>query len=152
MNAVETRVSRVGCAQTQVQPWQWAEWRLLKSVVICPGYRQWVLSQGSQETQRKLKETLGVFLIHATTTVCVSCSAMSDSLQPHGLQPTRLLCPEIFQARKLEWVAISFSRESSWCRDWTWVSSISCISRRILYHWATWEAITLPHPPSTHCW
>ena len=24
--------------------------------------------------------------------VCVSCSVMSDSLQPHGLQPTRLLC------------------------------------------------------------
>ena len=25
--------------------------------------------------------------------VCVSCSVMSDSLQPHRLQPTRLLCP-----------------------------------------------------------
>ena len=24
---------------------------------------------------------------------CVSCSFMSDSLQPRGLQPTRLLCP-----------------------------------------------------------
>ena len=23
----------------------------------------------------------------------VSCSVMSDSLQPHGLEPTRLLCP-----------------------------------------------------------
>ena len=25
--------------------------------------------------------------------VCVSCSVVSDSLQPYGLQPTRLLCP-----------------------------------------------------------
>jgi len=25
--------------------------------------------------------------------VCVSCSAMSNSLQPHGLQPASLLCP-----------------------------------------------------------
>ena len=25
--------------------------------------------------------------------VCVSCSVVSKSLQPHGLQPTRLLCP-----------------------------------------------------------
>ena len=25
--------------------------------------------------------------------VCISHSVMSDSLQPHGLQPTRLLCP-----------------------------------------------------------
>ena len=40
----------------------------------------------------------------------------------------------ISQARKLEWVAISFSRRSSWSRD---RASISCISRWILYHWAT---------------
>ena len=25
--------------------------------------------------------------------VCVSCSVMSDSLQPHGLEPVSLLCP-----------------------------------------------------------
>ena len=35
----------------------------------------------------------------------VSCSVVSDSLQP--------------QARTLEWVAIPFSRGSSWARDWT---------------------------------
>jgi len=34
---------------------------------------------------------------------------MSDSSRPHGLQPTRLLCPWIFQARVLEWGAIAFS-------------------------------------------
>ena len=31
---------------------------------------------------------------------------------------------EIFQTRVLEWVAISFSRGSSWPRDWTQVSHI----------------------------
>ena len=31
----------------------------------------------------------------------------------------------IFQARILEWVVISFSRESSQHRDWTWVSCIA---------------------------
>ena len=36
----------------------------------------------------------------------------------------------ILQARILEWVAISFSRGSSWPRDWTF---ISCIERQILY-------------------
>ena len=144
---------------------------------------------------------------------CASCSVMSDSLQPHGLQPARLLCPwdspnkntgvdchsllqrvfptqgsnlgllhrrqflyheffinffshfgyyrtlstvpcawaapcvfvhaqslsrvwlfdilwtgsavhGIFKARKLEWVAISFSRRSFQPRDWTHTSSI----------------------------
>ena len=40
----------------------------------------------------------------------------------------------IFQAIILEWVAISFSRGSSWPRDQTRVSSTG---RQILYHWAT---------------
>ena len=43
----------------------------------------------------------------------------------------------ILQARILQWVAISFSRELSWSRDQTWVS---CIIRWILYHCTTWEA------------
>ena len=34
---------------------------------------------------------------------------MSNSSQPHGLQPTRLLHHGIFQARVLEWGAIAFS-------------------------------------------
>ena len=45
----------------------------------------------------------------------------------------------ISQARILEWVAIPFSRGSSWPRDRTGVSWISCIGRQILYHQATWE-------------
>ena len=44
---------------------------------------------------------------------------------------------EISQARILEWVAISFSRGSSWPRDRT---CIPCIVRQILYHWATRKA------------
>ena len=39
----------------------------------------------------------------------------------------------IFQARLLEWVAISFSRGSSWPKDWTWDSCVSCIGRWIVY-------------------
>ena len=47
---------------------------------------------------------------------------------------------EIFQVRVLEWVAISFSRGSSWPRDQTQVSWIAC--RRFTV-WATREAHTL---------
>ena len=36
---------------------------------------------------------------------------MSDSLQPHGVYPTRLLCHEILQARILEWVAMPSTRD-----------------------------------------
>ena len=44
----------------------------------------------------------------------------------------------ILQARILQCITLSFSRGSSWVRDWTQVSCVSCIGRRILYHWATW--------------
>ena len=43
--------------------------------------------------------------------------------------------PGIFQARILEWLAISFSRGSSQLRNQTRVSCISSIGRQILYHW-----------------
>ena len=61
--------------------------------------------------------------------------------------PQTVVCPSgssvhgIFQARILGWVAISFSRGSSWPRDRTRVSCVCCIGRWILYHWATWEAL-----------
>ena len=42
----------------------------------------------------------------------------------------------IFQARILEWVAIPFSRGSSWPRDPT---HVSCIGSWAIYHQATWE-------------
>ena len=48
--------------------------------------------------------------------VMLSCLVMSDSLQPPGLEPTRLLS-EILYARILEWVAVSVSRGSSQPRD-----------------------------------
>ena len=54
-----------------------------------------------------------------------NCSLPGSSL--HG----------ILQARVLEWVAISFSRGSSWSRDRTWVS---CILGRRFNLWATREA------------
>ena len=43
-----------------------------------------------------------------------------------------------------ERVVIPFSRGSSWLRDRTWVSCISCIARWVLYHGVTWEAPVVP--------
>ena len=54
------------------------------------------------------------------------CSPMDGNLpgsSVHGIS----------QARILEWVAISYSRGSSWPRDLTWVSCVSCIGRGVLY-------------------
>ena len=52
-----------------------------------------------------------------------NCSAPGSSA--HGLSLARIL----------EWVCISYSKESSRLRDWTWVSCVSCTGgRRILYY------------------
>ena len=58
-----------------------------------------------------------------------NCSVVSDSLQSHGSS-----VHGIFQARILEWVAISFSRGSSQPRDWT---QVSLIAGRCFNLWAT---------------
>ena len=69
----------------------------------------------------------------------LSHTVVCDSLQPHVLyvacQAPRSM--GILQARILEWVAISFSRGSSWPRDGTWISHIA---GRCFTVWATREA------------
>ena len=59
------------------------------------------------------------------------CSVISDPLQPHGLQPPCSSVHGIFQARVLEWIAISSFRASSWLRDWTCISCVSYIDRQV---------------------
>ena len=54
----------------------------------------------------------------------VSHTVVSDSCSPMDCSPPGSSVRAILQARILEWVAISFSRGSSWLRDWTWVSGI----------------------------
>ena len=72
------------------------------------------------------------------------CSGVSDSVGPmdcsfsiHG----------IFQAKILEWLVIS--RGSSWPRDQTCISWISCTGRWILYHCATWWYLSNPISSTT---
>ena len=48
----------------------------------------------------------------------------------------------ILKARILEWVVVRSSRGSSQPRDQTCVSSVSCIGRRVLYHYCHLEGHT----------
>ena len=56
----------------------------------------------------------------------------------------------ILQAGILEWAAMASSRGSSWPRDWTRVSYVSCIGRWVLYHWShlgsPWRSIVIYKP------
>ena len=69
---------------------------------------------------------------------CCRCLvAVSDSTDLIDCSQPCSSVHRVFQARILEWVAISFSRGSSQPRDQIYVL---CISRQILYLWAIWEA------------
>ena len=66
--------------------------------------------------------------------MCVCVLSHVNSLRPHGLLPTRLLCLWISQARILEWVAFSYSTGSPQPRDQAHVFCVFYIVRQILFH------------------
>ena len=77
----------------------------------------------------------GVLLSYVPVSYSCSCSVASgvpNSLQPMDCSPPGSSVHGILQARKLEWVAISFSRGSSRPRNWTFVSYVF-IGRWVLY-------------------
>ena len=61
----------------------------------------------------------GKFHLDAQVYCCLVAKLWPTVLQPCWLQPARLSVHGISQARIQEWVAISFSRGSSWPRDRT---------------------------------
>ena len=80
-----------------------------------------------------------LIIAHVNTPVCVCvpvtqpCPALCD---PMDCSLVGSSVHRIFQARILEWVAISFLRESPWPRDWTRVSCVSCIAGEFFTGWA----------------
>ena len=72
--------------------------------------------------------------------VCVCAQWYPHLCDPISCSPPGSSAHGIFQARILECIAISYSRGSSWLRDQTQDSGISCKDRKILYHCTIWEA------------
>ena len=63
--------------------------------------------------------------------VAQSCPTLYD---PTNCSPSGSSIRGILQARILEWIAIPFSRGSSWPKDWT---QVTCIAGRFFTIWAT---------------
>ena len=93
----------------------------------------WSPSHSNQTRKRNRsiqigREEVKLSLYADDDTVCV-CSVMSKSLQAMDFSLPGSSVHGIFQARILERVAISYSRGSSWPRDWICVSCFSCLDR-----------------------
>ena len=85
--------------------------------------------------------------LHLLSSVQFSCSVMSDSLQPHGLQHTRLPCPSPTPG------AFSNSCPSSWwCHPSLLglLAKIRCICWRSAYFWRA-NSSSLPEHLPTVC-
>ena len=110
------------------------EW-MRSSTVTCSKPRQTpILDWGRIENNGYYKHT-------AHVCVC-ACSVMSNSCDLIDCGPPGSSVHGIIQARMLECIAISFSRGSSWPRDWTHVSYVFCIGRFFTTS-PTWEAQVL---------
>ena len=150
-----------------MQLWDWRAWRVIDTETMAnASYRKTCLMKVSAGPRQPLRwcrgETaydLASFtmkekesLFHQLYKACLRAQSLSHSQLTDSMD-CRLPGSSvhgILQARILEWVVISFSRGSSWPRDWTHVSCISCIGRRIIYHWATWEDHKTWGLPSTY--
>ena len=73
---------------------------------------------------------------------CMHAHSCLTHCNPVDYSPQGSSVHKIFQARILEWVAISFSRESSWLTDQIQVPFVSCIGRQSLYYCTTRETQT----------
>ena len=75
--------------------------------------------------------------------VCVCVLVIQSCLtlcEPIDCSPPGSSVHRILQAGRLKWVAISFSRESSWPRDWTHVFMSPALAGRFFTTSTTWEA------------
>ena len=81
------------------------------------------------------------YTIHVHMGMHVSCSVMSDSLQPHGLQPTRLLCPWGSPGKKTRVHSHSLLQEIVLTQGSKLHLLCLLHCRQILNHWATGEAL-----------
>ena len=103
---------------------------LMTNAAWCP---EWKSAAGKEHWWELIKRELSVLML----LLLFSRLVVSDSVQPHELLSTRLLCPWDSPGKNTGVGCHFLSRGSSQPRD---QMHISYVGRWILYHWATREA------------
>ena len=84
------------------------------------------------------------FFFHCVM-LCLVAQLCQTICDPLDYSPPGSSVHGIFQARILEWVAISYSRESSWPRYWTYGSYDSWIAGKFFTLLSHWKIKSSPH-------
>ena len=92
----------------------------------------------SLEFWNRYLSSLKLAMIEWLCCAVLSHSVVSDSLRPHGLESTRLLCPWDSSGKNPGVRCHFLLRGISWTQG---PNPNSCIGRQILYWWATREAL-----------
>ena len=105
---------------------------------------QWVSFNLHQVNYFNYHEVLTKATMHDVHAHAQLCPTLCDPIDPIDCSPSGFSVYGIFQARMLEWVAISFSRGSSWPRDWTHIFQVICTTGCFFFffffnHCTTWE-------------
>ena len=105
---------------------------------VCPsGEKKYLIEMKSCWVKECSNVRLTPFSISVVTVCVLSGFRLCN---PLDWSPSGSSVCGISQARLLEWVAIFFSRESSWPRDWTHVPGVSCLAGGFYTTSTTWEA------------
>ena len=122
----------------RASPTRWNELRWMKRKLLEKWTGQNIIP--IQVMKKKIWDTLGKKCNKINCAV-LSYSVMSNSLGPHRMWLTRVLCSLALQARTLEWVFMPSSRGSSQTRDQTQVSCTAggfftiCATREAHKYW-----------------
>ena len=133
------RLSRTGRGSTR-HPWEFYSWED-NSLILWLGKTGW-------DQVRFIPTMQGWFNIPKSTNLIYQVNRLTKKNHIIRSISAENACDKIqhsfvikiFQARILEWVAISSSRKSSQPKDPARISSISCTGRQILYHCPHWGA------------
>ena len=124
------------CTVVSTEHWRVARWEHRTQTAPTSGHslrlglRRWGNVQGPGH---RAEENIGgeAFIYMSLTACLLGCSVVYSSMD---CNPPGSSVHGILQARRLECVAMHSFRGSSWLRDWTRVSYVSCIGRWVLYH------------------
>ena len=123
--------------------WSRRAWNIYVTKVKSEEYGERWLEIRKRSDNHSAQAKLQVSSWDARLEICVCAVLVTQSCptlcNPMDWSPPGSSVHGIFLGRILEWVAISSSRGSSWPRDPTCVSGVSCIDRQILYHCVTWQ-------------